>query len=351
MLFCLRVGHRCDIAAKIALKSLRISTTTITAASRRYYNMNTTSKKINIDDLLFQFDLNGYCVVKGVLNESEVSEFNTAIDNHQDEFHERVDSAVRNTKPGTPLAGDGKAGRKDLAGMLEWPEPDCLPFRSMLAHPALIPLIHKLVGKGYRLDHLPFVIAQDKGSEGFRLHGGPLTSDGGFNTSLQYVYRNGSMHNSLLAMSVVLSPHRAGDGGFCVVRGSHKVNIPVPDDMMNGINMTEHIYQPVTEPGDIVFFSEATVHGSMPWTAEHQRRIVLYRFAPATCGYGRGYTPKWPEAMLRGCTATQRAVLEPPYHNRLDRPYIVEETMAVESTSRSDEKKTFDKIVFGKQYF
>ena len=45
--------------------------------------------------------------------------------------------------------------------------------------------------------------------------------------------------------------------------------------------MREHVYQPVTKAGDVVFFSEATVHGAAPWTAEHQRRIALYRFAPS----------------------------------------------------------------------
>ena len=60
-----------------------------------------------------------------------------------------------------------------------------------------------------------------------------------------------------------------------------------------GEAMTEHIYQPVTNPGDVVFFSEATVHGCLPWNAEHQRRVVLYRFAPSNCAYGRTYHPAW----------------------------------------------------------
>lgn len=298
----------------------------------------------------FEFDLNGYCVVRGALSAEEVAACNEAIDAHAGEMNERTDPGLRNTKDGTPLAGDGKTGRMDLSGMLGWPAPQSAPFRKLLAHPKLIPTMHALIGKGYRMDHLPFLIAQEKGSEGFSLHGGPLTGDGGFNPHLQYVCRQGSMFNSLVAMSVVLTPHNEGDGGFCVVRGSHKMNFPVPAEMANGSALREHIYQPVTQPGDVIFFSEATVHGALPWAAAHQRRVVLYRFAPSNMAYGRSYYPTWPAEMTHGCTPQQLAVLEPPYNNRLDRPYI-DTDGSVKHTSRQPVKKDFDKQVFGSKYF
>jgi hypothetical protein len=57
----------------------------------------------------------------------------------------------------------------------------------------------------------------------------------------------------------------------------------------------EHLYQPTTKAGDVVLWSEATVHGATPWRAPHERRIALYRFAPANMGYGRGYLSHPPE--------------------------------------------------------
>lgn len=39
----------------------------------------------------------------------------------------------------------------------------------------------------------------------------------------------------------------------------------------------EHIYQPAVQAGDVLFFSEATVHGSLPWKGDCQRRLALYR--------------------------------------------------------------------------
>lgn len=44
---------------------------------------------------------------------------------------------LRNTTAGTPLAGDGVSPRRDLGGMLGWPQEDAAPFRELLAHPVL----------------------------------------------------------------------------------------------------------------------------------------------------------------------------------------------------------------------
>merc|ERR1712182_34663 len=103
--------------------------------------------------------------------------------------------------------------------------------------------------------------------------------------------------------------------------------------------------------GDVLFFSEATVHGALPWNADHERRVLLYRFAPATLAYGRSYTPQWPEAMLEGLTTLQRAVLEPPYAVRLDRPIIRPGSDAPAADGRPAKKKRFDQAVFGTDYF
>jgi len=299
----------------------------------------------------FFFDLNGFIIVRGALSAEEVAAANAAVDAHASEIKERVDPGVRNTRAGSPLAGDGSSARRDLGGMLGWPKPDCDPFRALLAHPRLLPYLLELCGPGYRLDHLPLLISQNRGSEGFHLHGGPLTASGRFNPTLQYRCVNGEFYNSLLAMSVQLTDHNPGDGGFSIVRGSHKVNFPVPDAFTHGEIEDEHLYQPVTKAGDVVFFSEATVHGARAWMADRERRIALYRFAPATVAYGRAYAPEWPAEMLEGLPPLQRAVLEPPYAQRLDRPVVSPGEEAPVYESRSAKKKDFDRQVFGTAYF
>lgn len=122
------------------------------------------------DDEKYLFDLNGYLIVRGVLTPEEVEEANTVIDNHSHEMIERSDGALRNAAKGTKMFGHGP-GRMDLGQVLEWGE-ESKVFKSILAHPRLVPIFHGILGKGYRMDHLPLVLAQNKGSEGFSLHGG-----------------------------------------------------------------------------------------------------------------------------------------------------------------------------------
>ena len=65
------------------------------------------------------------------------------------------------------------------------------------------------------------------------------------------------------------------------------------------------------------------------WTAPYQRRAVLYRYSPANLAYAGGRHEfdaenrsgkAWPESWYSGLNDAQRAVLEPAYHPRLDRP-------------------------------
>lgn len=306
-------------------------------------------------DQRYLFDLNGYIVIRGVLTEAEVAAANAAIDKRQDQMVQRSEGALRNAKEGTKMYGTGP-GRKDMGGVLEWGAEDSRVFQSILAHPKLVPLFHGILGKGYRMDHLPFVLAQDHGAEGFSLHGGTIDcQSGNYNPHLAYTCNHGTIHCSLLGCNVMLADHNPGDGGFCVVPGSHKSNLKMPDGMVDGEAYADFIQQPATKAGDVVLFSEGTVHGALPWTSkERQRRACLYRFAPATMSYGRSYFGHegggWPDKMYEGLTEAERAVLEAPYANRLDRPNIKEDG-SVEITQRSERKRQHDQEVFGTKYF
>lgn len=313
--------------------------------------------EIGRDEIYF-FDLNGYIILRNVFNEVEIRAMNEVIDRKSSSSQERLFD-LRNTRIGSAFEGDGKSGRKDLGEILQWGYDDSKYFRCVLDHPKLVPYYHCFLGRGYRMDHLPLIIAQERGSEGFMLHGGTVDCvTGSYNPEIAFSCVNGRIYNHLLAVSVVLSDHNAGDGGFVIVRGSHKSNFPVPREMIDGLGPgNEFIYQPVTKAGDVILFSEGTVHGAKPWTASHQRRVALYRLSPSTCAYGRSYYPSWPSDLLEHMTERQRAVLEPAYASRLDRPLQKESTCdnneerGIEVSSRALEKKEFDRKVFGTTYF
>lgn len=304
----------------------------------------------------YLFDLNGFLVVRGVLSPEEVAACNTAIEKHSDDAVPRSDPTLRNAVEGSPMYGAGPP-RLDLGGIFEWGEVESRVFKKILAHPRLVPLFHGLLGKGYRLDHIPFVLMNNKGGEGFQLHGGTVDcTSGEYNSNLAYTCHNGSIRSNLLGCNVMLVDHNPGDGGFCVVPGSHKSNFRMPPGMVDGLAHSEYIIQPATKAGDVVLFSEGTVHGAMGWNSDTQRRCALYRFAPATMSYGRSYFQMgsgamgWPNKFYDDLNDAQRAVLEPAYANRLDRPNIKEDG-TVEITQRSERKKQHDKDVFKTKYF
>ena len=214
------------------------------------------------EDERYLFDLNGFLIVRGVLTTDEVAEANLAIDRHAHEMVERSDTDLRNAKKGTRFSGQGP-GRMDLGRCLEWGEKDSRVFKSILAHPRLVPLFHGILGKGYRMDHLPMILAQNKGSEGFHLHGGTIDcSSGNYNPHIAYHYQHGTIRSSLLGCNVILRDHNPGDGGFCVVPGSHKSNFKMPKGMVDGEKYEEFVIQPATKAGDVILFSEGTVHGA-----------------------------------------------------------------------------------------
>lgn len=111
------------------------------------------------------------------------------------------------------------------------------------------------------------------------------------------------------------------------------------------------VIQPVLEAGDVLLFTEAALHGTLPWTAAHTRRTAIYRFSPAEVAYGRGYLPSWPEKALEGMTESQRAVMEPPYNVRMSRVVVDDNGDATVPQPREAFKVEFDETVFGRRFY
>ena len=300
----------------------------------------------------YLFDLNGFLVVRGVFTPEEMEAANSAVDRRSDAIVERKGDLRLGGNKGDPLAGDGVTGRADLGGMLGWDAPDRDVFRKVLTHPKLVPYYHALVGEGYRMDHLPLLIQQAPGADGFVFHGGKMNDDGTWCEELAYTWHGGKMYNRLLAVSVAMTETREGDGGFCIIRGSHKSNMPCPKSIQRYEEHRDLVDNPALKPGDVLLFTEAATHGTLPWSAEHTRRACLYRFAPAGSAYGRSYYPGWDEKMFADLTPAEAAVLEPPYHPRLDRPAPTLKGEVTAGKKRAEFKKEHDNKVFGySKYF
>lgn len=233
----------------------------------------------------FIADLDGYFVVKDVLSADEVAELNAIID-----------------------AGDRK-GAPSL-----WGE----PFKKLIDHPKILPYLLELIGPTVRLDH-DYAIFMSQGQSRGRLHGG---EDGGRPGGLEgdhwYKYRDGVMRNGLCVFSYMLADANEGDGGFACVPGSHKSNFTqnIPAEVRSFERPAHYVVQPAVKAGDALFFTEALVHGTAPWTAAHERRSLLFKYSPGHSSWSGNY----PNADDYGeLTERQRRILLPPSIGRRPR--------------------------------
>lgn len=265
------------------------------------------------DDERYEFDLRGYLVIRGVLDRHELAALNDVIsavpswaDPTARYIHVGLDEEVMEAGNKDPSAGpvDVFSGR-----MLEWGA----PFRRLVAHPRIAPFLQQLCGHDYRFDHAyavlmrPDASAEHNGGIGARhaLHNGGTP----FDRSQYYFVRGETLVSGLTAVSFALSDVGPGDGGFCVIPGSHKSAFPLPGSG-EGRKVLDWLVQPVLDAGDCIVFTEALTHGALPWRSEAERRTLLYKYA-------QGFM-QWEAGSPFACveegdwTPAERAVLHGP---------------------------------------
>ena len=65
------------------------------------------------------------------------------------------------------------------------------------------------------------------------------------------------MHNGLTVVAWQLANIEEGDGGLCVVPGSHKGNYPCPQGLRCYEDYREYVKQITCRAGDVIIFTEA----------------------------------------------------------------------------------------------
>lgn len=208
----------------------------------------------------FLFDLEGYLVIENVLGVAELAALNELVDT---QLKEGWDNDPHN----------------DFTKCSTWGPAST----ALIDHPRILPYLVELIGPTVRIDH-DYAIIMDRGEERGGLHGGP--SNGGTH---YYTYHDGVMRNGLTVVTYFLSDAGAGDGGFGCVPGSHKSNFRdlLPSAVRCFGEPAHYVRQPPAKAGDALIFTEALMHGTMPWRASHQRRTLLYKYSPGHCTWMR----------------------------------------------------------------
>ncbi len=175
-------------------------------------------------------------------------------------------------------------------------------FVALLDHPAVFDVLVELTGPGLRLDHA-YGIVMAPGTSGLQLHGGGTP----FDPAQYYTVHPGSIACGLVAVQWALVDHAAGSGGFACIPGSHKAAFVPP-----AVGLHDPLVREVPmAAGDVVVFTEALVHGTLPWRGPGLRRTLLYKYSPGCSSWGRDET--YPDELWPMLTERQRLLFEPPY--------------------------------------
>ena len=234
----------------------------------------------------FQFDLQGYLVVRGVLTPGEVAGLNELADEAWPGEHDET-------------------GLRRASHVTRWGP----RFRDLIDHPGIVPYLVELMGPKFRIDH-DYCMFMRRGTSRSRLHGGP--SPQCYEGDHWYRFHpDGTIRNGLTVFTWNLAACNPGDGGFACVPGSHKTNLraAMPEEVLTFERPAHYVRQPAVEAGDVVIFTEALVHGTLPWDADHERRSLLYKYSPGHSSWsGTYYDP----GDYPGASEQQIRIMAPP---------------------------------------
>jgi hypothetical protein len=236
------------------------------------------------DQERYLFDLQGFITVPDALDASQLADLNRIWDEH--------------------IAQDASTdvSTKRWGNLLSWGA----PYRRLIANPRIAPYLNEIVGPRFRLDHdYADLIRTGKGPIGTRLHGGGAP----FDPSQYYRFQDGRMHNGLIVVAYNLRDVYPGDGGFGCVPGSHKSNLPFPEEWKELDNL-QPFMRAVTGPaGTAILFTEALTHGTLPWHGAGERRTLFFKYSPHPLSWSARY---YDASAYDDLSEAERAALEAP---------------------------------------
>ncbi len=232
----------------------------------------------------YLFDLQGFLVIENALNGDQIAILNSLLSQQIALSDNRESSWLR------------------FDNLLSWGK----PFRDLIDNPKIVPYLSSLLGRRFRLDHeYVHLIRQGTGPIGSMLHGGGTPYD----PTQYYLFKDNRIHNGLTAVLYELNDVHPGKGGFGCVPGSHKSNLPFPEEWRN-LDIPYSCVQSVAiQAGSAVIFTEALTHGTLPWRGVNERRTLFYKYSPHSSTWANYcYRPDdYPDL-----TSSARQILSPP---------------------------------------
>ena len=247
----------------------------------------------NLVDLkkLFEFDLNGYVILKGFLPQTVVSRLNDVLD-------------------AQPSARDVHKFKFILTDPM---------FMDLMSDRRVLEVCHAWIDPFFRFDHawgVQHYPEEATPAARENLHGGPYAEQSYF----QYHWRNNRPTCTCMIVAYALEAQLPGDGGLVIVPGSHKSNLGLGGtQVFNDILGRDHagapwIVQPELHPGDLLIFTEAAMHGTEAWKAKtRRRRNLYYKYGYGSMGWPPSDNEEAIELRKRARTRQEELLLRPPF--------------------------------------
>ena len=244
----------------------------------------------------FIFDLKGYLVLPGVLDESLVSQLKDQIDKFE------------NNPEALP------------------PQERALPggaFAELIDHPEVKSLLDFAISQNpekWRLESTFYSIRQ-YGDQGIGPHGGGPT----LNPNYHYHAYNNKIYTGMLRVVFELTEVEYDKGGTLFMAGSHKSNFKIPQSTFDperreAVTNSFLFDRYACPPGSIVAFAEAVCHSGNTWrNPDHPRMAVFYAYNHVNV---RHHKPKFDPAVIAGLSEERQAFFREVYHPQFDRRAI-----------------------------
>ncbi|MEM0913015.1 MAG: phytanoyl-CoA dioxygenase family protein [Planctomycetota bacterium] len=243
----------------------------------------------------YLFDLHGFTILRGALDDRDLAEINAFVDAHPAESLE----------PGQWI-GDVETHRYGVSDGINFQNiiEGGPVFERLIDHPAWYERVKRYIENGAH--HLTI----DENFLNVRQSGGFIPMHSGGNTvRFTSCFRNyaGRWMVGQINVLMALADTGYGDGCTTVIPGSHRVVEDHPEDRHpdghaygRGVPASQAagMVQVHLKAGDALMFTDALTHGSMPRMNPGERRVMIYRYAPHLMAKRFNYIPS-PELLAR----------------------------------------------------
>ncbi|MDE2997941.1 MAG: phytanoyl-CoA dioxygenase family protein [Gemmatimonadota bacterium] len=204
----------------------------------------------------FLFDLKGFLVIPEVLTSTEIR----TVREHVDVYTKDPESLPEHLR--APIAG---------------------PAEFLIDHPRAMGILQEVIHPERERIRLESVFVSARSAETTANQWRPHVGGTNLDPSHSYRFHNGRIYSGMTRIVWELNEVRKGQGGTCLVPGSHKANLVSAQDG----NWPEQADDPESglwetygcPPGSLVVFSEGVRHTGSAWTnPDNPRRAILIAY-------------------------------------------------------------------------